>query len=146
MAAKHGTLHRYRSEGCRCGECKAASAAYQRDLRQRRAAGEPAQKRPSATVVSLNAPVVAESCEPGPVELGVQSEIEGLAQTEARPGLAQVALELARVMDNPRALNQKAAASKALGEVLDKLRKGADERRSRLASVRSMTGSKSATG
>jgi hypothetical protein len=42
---------------------------------------------------------------PGPVELAVAEEIDGLA-SEARPGLAQAALALARVMDNQRAINQ----------------------------------------
>jgi hypothetical protein len=146
MAAKHGTLHRYRSEGCRCDDCKAASAAYQRDLRQRRAAGEPPQKRRPATVFSMNAPVAAESAEPGRVELGVEAEIAGLAQAVLRPGLAQAALELARVLDNPRALGQKAAASKALAELLGVLHKGTDVRKSRLASVRAMSKPQSATG
>lgn len=143
MAAKHGTRRAYVG-GCRCDDCAAADRAYKREYRQRKAAGAPLRQVSSAAVVTLRQSETLVG--PGPVEVGVQLEIEGLAQTEARPGLAQMALELARVMDNPRAINQKAAASKALGEVLDKLRKGADERRSRLASVRSMTGSKSATG
>jgi hypothetical protein len=146
MPTKTHGLRRYKVDGCRCDECKAANAASQADLRRRRAAGEVVpQKRPAA-VVSLNAPVAAESAEPGPVELGVEAEIAGLAQTETRPGLAQAALELARVMDNPRALGQKAAASKALAEILGVLHKGTDVRKSRLASVRAMSKPQSATG
>jgi hypothetical protein len=38
--------------------------------------------------------------DPGPVESGSRAEIAGL--DEDRPGLAQVALALARIMDNPR--------------------------------------------
>ena len=48
------------------------------------------------------------------------AEIDGLA-AQARPGLAQVALAVARVLDNPRAVNQHAAA-KVLSVLLDKLR------------------------
>lgn len=50
---------------------------------------------------------------PGPVESGVTAEIGGLA-AEARPGLAQAALALARIMDNPKAVNQQPAAAKVL--------------------------------
>jgi hypothetical protein len=41
---------------------------------------------------------------------------------EARPGLAQVALALARLVDDPRAVNQQAAAAKTLAMLLDRLR------------------------
>jgi len=41
---------------------------------------------------------------------------------QARPGLAQAALALARVLDNPKAVNQHAAAAKVLSALLDKLR------------------------
>ena len=57
---------------------------------------------------------------PGPVESGVAAEIDGLA-SEARPGLAQVALALARVLDNPKAVNQQPAAAKVLVALLEKL-------------------------
>ena len=40
---------------------------------------------------------------------------------EARPGLAQAALALARLLDNPRAISQQAAAAKVLATLLDKL-------------------------
>ncbi len=57
------------------------------------------------------------SSEPGPVEAAVQDEISDLA-AEARPGIAQAALALARnIMDDPRAANQQAAAAKVLGLV-----------------------------
>ena len=91
-------------------------------------------------------PSVTLSAGPGPVEAGVLAEIEGLQQTSERPGLAQMALSLARVMDDPKAVNQKPAAAAKLAELLDKLRKGADSRKSKLASVREMTRPGSATG
>jgi hypothetical protein len=127
MAAQHGTRHRY-IDGCRCDECKAANAAYQQEYRQR-----------PAVVVPLSTAVTPPLSGPGPVESGVAEEIDSLA-SEARPGLAQVALELARVLDNPKALNQKAAAARVLTTLLDKLRSSsARGRRNRLAVVRTMT-------
>ena len=76
---------------------------------------------------------------PGRVESGVAVEIDGLA-SQARPGLAQAALAVARVLDNPRAVNQHAAAAKVLSALLDKLRAvSARGRRGGLAVVRTMT-------
>jgi hypothetical protein len=127
MAAKHGTRRCY-NEGCRCGDCKDANAAYQQEYRQ----------RPTA-VIPLSTAVTPPICGPGPVESGVEAEISGLA-AEARPGLAAVALELARVMDNPKAVNQKAAAAKVLATTLDKLHAvSARGRRGNLALVRQMS-------
>lgn len=56
---------------------------------------------------------------PGPVEVGVEEELARL--TEACPGLAQVALALARLMDDPRAVNQQPAAAKVLASMLTPL-------------------------
>jgi hypothetical protein len=79
-----------------------------------------------------------EASSPGPVESGVEAEIAGLA--ESRPGLAQIALALARIMDNPRALSSQPPAAKVLTTVLDKLHSvGAQSRRGRLAVVRTLT-------
>jgi hypothetical protein len=76
--------------------------------------------RGPTSVVSLSAPVTPQPFEPGPVEAGVEAEISDLA-AEARPGLAQIALALARLMDDPRAVNQQPAAAKTLAMLLDKL-------------------------
>jgi hypothetical protein len=122
MAANHGTRRRY-NEGCRCDDCTAANNAYQQEYRQRR-------------VSPVVTPPVSD---PGPVEAGVAVEIDGLA-AQARPGLAQAALALARVLDNPRAVNQHAPAAKVLSVLLDKLRAAsAGGRRGGLALVRTMT-------
>lgn len=125
MAANHGTRRRY-NEGCRCDDCKDAQRLYQQRYRERRA---------NRDVAQLPQPV-PDGSPPGPVESGVQAEISGLAQ--ARPGLAQTALALARVMDNPKAINQKPAAAKVLAALLDKLHSSACGRRGRLAVVRAM--------
>jgi hypothetical protein len=133
MGAAHGTQRRYVA-GCRCEECKEAHRVSARDYRERRASG---QTRP-ASVVVIPPAVVSGPLEPGPVEAGVEAEIAGLA--EARPGLAQAALSLARLLDNPKAINQKPAAAKVLASLLDKLASAsARGRRGNLAVVRTMT-------
>ena len=130
MAAKHGTRMRY-VHGCHCEDCTEANRIY---FRQRRAGG-PSKDSP---IGEFSGPQ-----NPGPVEAGVESEIAGLS--EARPGLAQTALALARLMDDPKAKNQQPAAAAKLADILDKLRKGTDSRKSKLASVRAMTSAKSTT-
>jgi hypothetical protein len=137
MATQHGKRSSY-NKGCRCEDCVSAERSYQDNRRQ--------TKLMAASVG--NGPVVAfrqvatatpASDGPGRVEAGVLSEVEGLEQALERPGLRETALALARIMDNPKAVNQQAAAAAKLTDLLDKLRKGADSRRSKLASVRAMT-------
>jgi hypothetical protein len=83
--------------------------------------------------VSLPAPVTPPN---GPG--GVEAEIADLA--EVHPGLAQIALALARTMDNPRAVSSHAPAAKVLVALLDKLRSAsALRRRGGLSLVRTMT-------
>jgi hypothetical protein len=130
MAGRHGTRLRY-NEGCRCGDCTEANRVY---FRRRR---EPKLLAPAA-IDSLTAAGASQPSEPGPVESGVEAEIAGLA--EARPGLTAIALALGRLMDDPKAVNQKPAAAKTLAALLDKLRSAsAARRRGNLAVVKSMT-------
>lgn len=76
--------------------------------------------------------------EPGPVEAGVQAEIHGVV--DARPGLAQVALSLARLMDDPKVKNTQPAAAKVLVSVLSQLHSESGRQgRGNLKLVRSMT-------
>jgi hypothetical protein len=134
MAARHGTRRGY-NDGCRCDDCKDAQRRYQQRYRERRAAGK---VLPPVAAVSLPAAGASQPSEPGPVESGVEAELAGL--TEARPGLAQAALALARILDNPKAVNQQPAAAKTLASLLDKLRTaGAQRRRGNLAVVRALT-------
>jgi len=127
MAAKHGTRHRY-NEGCRVLSAKGADAAYRRD-RQRRACVV------DDYTSDAHFPVDLQEMEPGPVESGVAAELAGLA--EDRPGLAQVALALARIMDNPKAVSSHPAAAKVLATLLDKqLQAPIPARRGHLAAVR----------
>jgi hypothetical protein len=132
MSAKHGTHSRY-SQGCRCDACTEGHRLTARDYAQRKAAG---QVRPRVQVVSTPPP---DSPEPGPVEAATQQEINGLA-AQARPGLVQVALAMARILDNPRAPSAQPAAAKVLASVMDTLHKGsAQGRRGSLELVRAMT-------
>jgi hypothetical protein len=108
-----------------------------RDYKERKNAG---QVRPRAQVVSMSPPAEnsAPDLEPRPVEAGVEAEIRGVVG--ARPGLAQIALALARLMDDPKAKNQPPAAAKVLVSVLNELRStSARQRRGDLAVVKSMT-------
>jgi hypothetical protein len=123
--ARHGTRRRY-NDGCRCEDCTAANTAYQQKYRQGPAA-----------VVRLSTPVTPQPDGPGPVEAGVEAEIAELS--EARPGIAQAALAMARLLDNPRAVSSQPAAAKVLAALLDKLRSAAGGRRGGLALVRTMT-------
>jgi hypothetical protein len=73
-----------------------------------------------------------------PRRVGVEAEIVELA--DARPGLAQAALAMARILDNPSAVSSQPAAAKVLAGLLDKLRSAsARGRRGGLALVRTMT-------
>lgn len=141
--AVHGTRSRYLA-GCRCDDCTAAQRLYQRRYRERKASGE---TRPcSAPVVVAELPqgvrnrTPEQNCSPGPVELAVQEEINGVASAGLRPGLVQVALAMARLLDSPRVPSAQPAAAKVLVTVLDSLRKGsARGRHGGLAVVRAMT-------
>jgi hypothetical protein len=129
MAARHGTRRGY-GEGCRCDDCKDAQRLYQRRYRERQALR-------NVTPVSRDEVATEFPC---PVESAVKDEIGGLA-AEARPGLAQVALCMARLLDNAKAVNQQPAAAKVLAALLDKFRSAsAGGRRGGLALVRTMTG------
>jgi hypothetical protein len=122
MTVRHGTRYRY-SKGCRCHDCAEAARIYQRDYRLRKPCD----------------PVAAAEPGPGPVEIGVSEEIDGLA-AQARPGLAAAALCLARLLDNPKAISQQPAAAKVLISMLEKLRAAsARGRRGNLSVVKSMT-------
>jgi hypothetical protein len=128
MAARHGTRRGY-NEGCRCDDCKDAQRLYQRRYRERQALRNVTPVSPDEVVPKF----------PGPVESAVKDEIGGVA-AEARPGLVQAALAMARLLDNPKAVNQQPAAAKVLAGLLDKLHSAsARGRPSHLAVVRTMT-------
>lgn len=133
MAARHGTRGGYK-DGCRCDECRDAQRRYQQRYRERSVAGVGNSHTSSSSVFAVSGYRTA----PGPVESRVQAEIGALA-TQARPGLAAMALSLAQLMDDPRARNQQPAAAKVLAGMLDKLRSvSASGRRGGLTLVRTM--------
>lgn len=140
MAVQHGTRSRYNA-GCRCDECKKAASDYHKLRGQR----QRATKLAPATVTAIgSAPSAPPEC--GRVEAGVIAELDELSSAAARPGLVEIAVALARVLDSPLAIAQHASAAHRLSETLDKIRKGSDARKGKLAAVRSMTRSTSSTG
>src|ERR1700757_5231637 len=143
-AKRHGTRRKYQT-GCRCDQCKCAEAGYRKQLRQRQreeiglfpqvqqnvalglslVAGEKPYhdgmvSKPSTSTNAL--PTVGNpTVDPANlVQAGVTEELDALG-SNLRPGLAAVALAMARVLDNPRAISTHPAAAKALTSVLDKL-------------------------
>jgi hypothetical protein len=126
MTAKHGTRRRY-VEGCRCADCTEANRLY---FRQRRAGESPA--------VVVSPP--QEPSGPGPVESAVVIELATLPAATDRPGLAQMALALARILDNPKAVSSQPPAARMLTTLLERLRlSSARAHRGRLAVVRAMS-------
>ena len=133
MTLKHGRT-RY-TRGCRCNICKTAERDYQRN-RYRRSRGltvDPPEEPLSVAGAEW-------SGESGPVESAVAAELHTLHTVTDRPGVAQIALSLARILDNPKAVSSQPAAAKVLSTMLDKLRAvSARGRRGGLAVVRTMT-------
>jgi hypothetical protein len=76
---------------------------------------------------------------------GVAEAIESLAGHK-RPDLAAAALALASVLDNPKAISTWPAAAAKMSDLMEQLRKSGDGKRSKLASVRSMTSGNAKTG
>jgi hypothetical protein len=146
--------------GCRCDQCKCTEAAYQKDLRRRKAeaAGDfAAGQRPNLAVVTglKNSLLTSTNADTGPANMAdepansvaaaVQSEIDALGSA-ARPGLAAAALALARILDNPKAVSTQPAAAAKLSDLLEQLRKNSNGRKSKLATVRAMTSANAKTG
>ena len=130
MAVRHGTRSCYVG-GCRCDKCVGADRDYQKTRYQ--------AKNAEALGVVTALPAIEVERTVGPVETGVLAEIDGLSTTATRQGLVEVALALARVLDNPIAIAQHPSSAHRLSETLDKIRKGSDAKASKLASVRSMS-------
>jgi hypothetical protein len=121
--------------GCRCAACRDAHRVRAREYRLRKANGEVVS--PFRYAEQESVPPPAETG-PGPVEVGVEAEIGGVV--DVRPGLAQVALCLARLMDNAKAINQQPAAARVLAAMLEKLHSTSTRgRRGNLSVVKSMT-------
>jgi hypothetical protein len=131
MAGQHGSRTMYNT-GCRCDDCRMA----ERDYDKRRRLAKVADMKTSQVVTSMR---TDSDDGVGSVEAGVMAEIAGLSTAESHPGLVAVARRNAQILDSPLSVAQVPSASKVLLEAMDKLRKGADGRTGRLASVRQMT-------
>ena len=134
MTLEHGRTSYTR--GCRCNVCRTAERDYQRN-RYRRRRGVPVDGPGGSPLIAANADGLGE---PGPVESAVQAELRALCATGDRPGLEQIALAMARILDAPMAIPSQPAAAKVLAALLDKLRSAsARGPRGRLAVVRTIT-------
>jgi hypothetical protein len=137
MPAPHGNRSRYNA-GCRCDPCKQSNRDYQKVRGQ---SIRTAKHAPAALTVVPSPAKTPETprADVGRVEAGVMAEIDGLSTAASRQGLVEIAIALARVLDSPLAIAQHASAGHRLSETLDKIRKGSDSKKSKLAAVRSMT-------
>lgn len=144
MAATHGTRYMYQTKGCRCEDCTAANRDY---FKIRNQAKNAAKHGGNVTVLKVAAGLEQPDVvrEIGPNEAGTLIELAELPLAVTRPGLAQVALTLARLLDSPLAIAQHPQAAGRWAETMDRLRKGA-EKKGRLSAVRQMTSPGKATG
>lgn len=168
---EHGTRKGYAMK-CRCDLCRCAESEYQTARRRRIAEAEaklaeaeapPTPSAPTLTVVGkrrgrppkkaltsanadappANTPIRYETPPPGDVEAGIMAEIERLGVADVHPGLVGMAVSLAKVLDNPRAISAKPAAAAKLMDIRNELRK-MPKAEGKLASVRAMTSAKKA--
>jgi hypothetical protein len=131
MALRHGRT-RY-TRGCRCNVCKAAERDYQRNrYRHRRGLPVDPPEHPPLSVVSAEGHVMLARSNPR-----WQPNWPLYALPPTGRALAQAALALARILDNPRAVSSQPAAARVLGTLLDELSVGAWTP-GRLAVVRAM--------
>jgi hypothetical protein len=105
MTLDHGRT-RY-TRGRRCHVCKTAERDYQRN-RYRRRRGLPVDWPEGPPLIVASADGQGEA---GPVESAVQAALHSLNAGKDRPGLVQIALALARIMDNPQALSSQPPAA-----------------------------------
>ena len=133
----HGNRKTY-SAGCRCSDCTEAHRLYLREYRQRRRerVGAAMAVAPQVTPTGNELPVSRD--QQGSVVAAVESELELLGAHERRPGLAQAALTLGRLLDTPEAYTHHASAVRALQRALDELGKGRGVPRGRLKAVTAM--------
>lgn len=145
---EHGTRMCYQA-GCRLEQCKEAESSYKRDLRRRKreAVGESAP--PPVTALSLVSDSGTVPSTSGNTGLGavsaVMKAIEALGDHQ-RPDLEAGALAMAAILDNPKAISTQPAAMAKMVDVMGQLRKSGDTKKSKLASIRSMTSGNSKTG
>jgi hypothetical protein len=149
--AEHGTRRMY-LRGCRCDPCKAANAEYMNSYRvAQRGLGEPP---PVVTVlptkVASKSTEATEAAElpagPGPIERSVLAEVDMLSGREKHPSLVEVAVRLAKGLDDRRLATQHASLSRQLRQTMADLHAASVGRRNRLASVAAMSRATSSAG
>jgi hypothetical protein len=131
--ASHG--RRGYRQGCRCDQCRSAERAYQQELKRRKADSEPGADNAGLAFL----PGVRGAAEPvGPRVAAFRLAMESL-NGDKMPDLVAAAESLCEVLDNPRALSTRPAAAAKFADLMSQIRKSGDEKKSKLASVRSMT-------
>jgi hypothetical protein len=144
--ANHGTRTRF-NQGCTdgpggtaCDACKKANNDYFKRRNQQKNAEKLGivTQLPAIKDKSSDNPPVGLTAGPGANEAAVLQELAGLPNAQTRPSLAQGALTMARILDNPLTVAQQTQALRQLRETMAELRKGS-ERKGRLAAVRQMT-------
>lgn len=133
------------NRGCRCDLCKQAATDARRERRrlEREAVGELAGRTRLVSIptggaaTSANVHVCSQTTPENSCVAGVLEEIGALSNP--RRGLVAVAIAMAQLLDNPKAVSSHPPAAGRLVQVLDKLRSSSPRRRSNLAVVRSMT-------
>ncbi len=141
-AADHG-LRGYR-RGCRCEPCVEANRAYMAAWRARKRGLEPVPAEdtgPALTVVPAahGAPVAGVG---GSVVAAVLAELETLAATASRPGLAAGAVSMAKILDDRKLSTTHPSAQRQLAQTLDRLRNASHTAKGKLASVIDMSPAK----
>lgn len=140
--ADHGSRQCY-ADGCRCAECRAAQSRYRQEHKSRQLgvvtdfpkAGRKPKTAAEATVVAAAAAVPSV----GRNEQATLDELATLTSAGTRKAIAQAAISMARLLDNPNAVPQWKGAASELRAIMADLRQGSSKRAGRLASVQQMT-------
>ncbi|MGO9251634.1 MAG: hypothetical protein ACLP5J_09600 [Mycobacterium sp.] len=78
----------------------------------------------------------------GPVVAAVLAELETLAATASRPGLAAGAVSMAKILDDRKLSTTHPSAQRQLAQTLDRLRNASHTAKGKLASVIDMSPAK----
>ena len=128
--------------GCRCDTCKSEMSEYRKARRRRLAEPEPDVGNSGVSVLRPGQMPVEQV---GPRVAAFRRAMESLNGDKV-PDLVAAAESLCEVLDNPKALSTRPAAAAKFAELMGQIRKSGDEKKSKLASVRSMTSGNAKTG
>jgi hypothetical protein len=140
----NGTESSY-NRGCRCDLCKRAATDARRERRrlEREAVGELAGRTRLVSVPTGDASTSG-NVVPAPANHAKNSCVAAVleeisALKHPRPGLVAVAIAMAAVLDNPKAVSSQPPAAGRLVQVLEKLRSSSPGHHGNLRLVREMT-------